>query len=268
MVKHIKPTTEELDEGIKKSLEELDKTETPEESTVTAETTPDAAETVTEETAPVAETVVEPEPKLEVKPEPDYKEKFAAESKENIVLYAKSKKITEAVDQANEAEMPTDEELAKKYPEWDIMDDVQKRLIRESELSTKRFAIIHEATKEFRDIDAWSAKVDTFIGDPKTLTDYPGLDGKQESFTTFANKPSRRSNDFEILVGAFLYNMDVAKKVEPPKKGQMFETGSGGPNEPAKPKNDKISLAEAKVLRETNYSKYKEMLIAGKIADE
>ena len=266
---HTKPTTEELDANINKALQELDAEPIEEDNLVpdVVEPTPDTTPEP-EPPKPVAETVVEPEPAPEVKPEPDYKEKFAAETKENIVLYAKSKKITEAIDQANQTEMPTDEELAEKYPDWDIMDDIQKRLIRESELSTKRFAIIHDATKEFRDIDAWNTKVDTFLTDPKTITDNPGLEGKEDSFRSFAIKPSRRGNDLDVLVGAFLYNMDVAKKTETPKKGQMFETGSGGPNEPAKPKSDKISLAEAKSLRETNYSKYKELLIAGKIAEE
>ena len=53
--------------------------------------------------------------------------------------------------------------------------------------------------------------------------------------------------------------------IEPVKnKGQMFEQGTGGPNNVNKPK-DKISLDEAAILMKTDYKKYAELLKAGKI---
>ena len=62
------------------------------------------------------------------------------------------------------------------------------------------------------------------------------------------------------------FEMD-GDKAKPKKKGKMFEVGSGGPNSKMKPKGDKIFLEEAALLMRTDYKKYKELLLAGKIDD-
>ena len=91
--------------------------------------------------------------------------------------------------------------------------------------------------------------------------DHPELEGKVEDFKLFASKPTRRGVDFEDLIPAFLYN--ESKNKVAPKKGQMFEQGTGGNSKP-KPKGDKISTEEGRLLMNTDYNKFKELLKAGK----
>ena len=123
-----------------------------------------------------------------------------------------------------------------------------------------------KVSKEGRIVEEWNAKVSDFLKDPKNLSKYPVLDGKQEEFQEFAAKPTRRGLDMEDLILAF--TGDLANNPPKKNKGQMFEKGSPGIKDKPKPKDDKISAADAKILRETNYPKWKELLKAGKIRQE
>jgi hypothetical protein len=252
---HVKPTQEELDKGIQDALEELDKPEVPEIPEVPENEPP---------TPP--EPPVEPEAKpSEPEPEVELKKKLSNSARENQVLHARTKKFDEAVDNAAQITDVSDEEAVKEYPEWDVMDDVAKKMAKDSIVNKRRFQMIHEASKEGKNIQEWHDKVDKYLEDPKTLIDNPKLEGKGDDFKIFATKPTRRGLDFEDLTSAFLYEVD--KNAKPKSKGAMFETGSGGPNENPKPKGDKISLMEARSLMKSDYNKYKEYLLAGKIED-
>ena len=280
MVKHKKPTNEELEEGIKKSVEVVENTkdESKVDENVELQEEVEAPidlpieKPVKEEVDEIEkkkkeeEVVEEEEPKSTSEPEPsksvDYKKKFTESTRESQVLFSRNKKLSEAVDQASQMEEPTDEEMTKEFTDWDVMSDTEKRLAKDNIVNNRRFQSIHKATQEGKDILAWNEKVDKYIDDPKVLQDNPDLEGKQDDFKIFASKPTRRGVDFEDLVSAFLFDMSKAIK---PKKGKMFETGSGGPNERAKPKGDKISLAEARTLMKNDYKKYKEFLTQGKI---
>lgn len=272
MAKHKKPTNEELEENIKKTIDEAEKVdEAPEETPVeTPKDVPKEDEVIDLPIEkPVKEEVVEEEPKEEVKEvkeeprvETDYKKKFVESSRESQVLHSRNKKLTEAVDQASQIEEPTDEEMTKDFTDWDVMSDTEKRLAKDNIINKRRFETIHKATQEGKDILAWNEKVDKYIDDPKVLISHPELEGKVDDFKIFATKPTRRGVDFEDLTAAFLYDMS---KVVKTNKGKMFETGTGGPNERPRPKGDKISLSEARVLMKSDYKKYKEFLIAGKI---
>jgi len=278
-MKHKKPTNEELEENIKKSVEKVD--EVVEQVDEPVETPIDLPieKPVKEEIEEIKEKeekeeVEEPskeeviEEKVEEKPkEPeaqvDYKKKFVESSRESQVLYSRQKKLSEAVDQASQVDEPTDEEMVKDFPDWDVMSDTEKRLAKDSIVNKKRFEAIHKASQEGKDILDWNEKVDKFVDDPKTLIDNPELEGKVEDFKIFASKPTRRGVDFADLLSAFFY--DMSKAIKPKSKGKMFETGSGGPNEKIKPKGDKISLSEARTLMKNDYKKYKEYLTKGKI---
>lgn len=251
MEKHTKPTNEELDSNAEKALEEAEALKEKEEPKEEEEPVP--SESPKEE---------EPEEDQEPKPSPeiDYKEKFTESSREAQILHSKNKKINEAIDKAKTIPEPTEEELTKEFPDWELLTDTEKKLAKTSLMATKRFAFLEEVTAESKDIDAWNQKIDSFIDDPKNLTDHPELEGKEAEFKIFATKPTRRGVDFEDLIPAFLYGM---KKT--PSKGKMFETGMGGDKGKAQPKSDKITLDQARKLRTTNYAKYTEYLKAGKI---
>ena len=257
---HTKPTKEELDADIKKSLEE-------------AEALKDQPEPKLDEPAPEPEPVVEPglvvepapepEPVVEPEPEIDYKKRFVESTKEGQILHSKTKKMAEAIDKAGEIPESTDEEMIKEYPDWEIMDEATKKIAKSNTRNERRFAIIAEAHKESKDIEVWHEKVDAFISDPRTLIDNSELEGRETDFRVFATKPTRRGADLKDIVSSFLW--ELGRSVKPASKGQMFPTGSGGPNDRPKPKSDKLSIDEARVLRKNDYPKYVELLKAGKI---
>lgn len=255
---HVKPTKAELEEGIKQSLAELDTPETQE----TAETPEPPKETPEPKETEIKETQEE-EPKVEEE-EVDYRKKFTESSREAQVLYSKNKKMAEAIERAGEVAEPTDDELKAEYAEWEDMSDFERRIAKENLINKRRFDAISEATKDFKDMDAWNGKVDDFLADPETLVKYPELDGLVEEFKIFTAKPTRRGVDFDDLISAFLFEREKI----PGKKGRMFETGSSGGTDKPQPKSDKISTAESMRLRQTDYKKYLEFLRAGKIEND
>lgn len=264
MPKHVKPTSEELEANTKKAAEELEAMD--EESKEEVEEKEEEEETKEKETEKETEEKTEekPEEKEEVEEVEeenlDYKKKFVESAREAQILHAKNKKINEALEKAVKSPEPEENELKKEYSDWDVMSDFEKKLARDNFRNTKRFQALEQIAVEGKNLEEWQTKVDGFIDDPKTLVDNPLLDGKQDDFKLFATKPTRRGLDFEDLVSAFLYN---ASKKPKSKKGGMFETGSGGTN--VKSKSSKLSAKEAKTLRETDYGKYKELLLAGKL---
>ena len=210
-------------------------------------------------------------PKEEVKPqaeveqkseEPDYKKKFVESTRESQILASRNRKMTEVLEQADQIPDPTPEELKAQFPDWELIDPVQQTLIKDSIKNKKIFSMLGQVTKEARDIEAWNAKVDEFVGDPKTLIQYPDLEGKQDELKVYATKATRRGVDFEDIVASFLFS---ESKNKPKNKGSMFQAPTPGPSAPVKPKSDKISMAEAMVLKQTNYRKYRELLVARKI---
>ena len=86
-----------------------------------------------------------------------------------------------------------------------------------------------------------------------------------EEFKVFASKKTRRGVNFDTLVSAFLYD---SASSQPKNKGAMFPKGTGGDNKKTTVNDGTISLADGELLRKTNYPKYKEMLLSGKIRNE
>ena len=264
MTKHVKPTTEELEAGAMEKLAEVEAMMAKEEKKDDVEVIAEEEQRREEDHKALEEARKEEKP--EIKPiDPDYKEKFRQSSKEALVLHAKAEqteKMNKAIEEADAIKDIPEDVIKKDYPEWDDMTQTEQRLAKETYISNKRWEAVHTASQVGKDITVWNDKVDGFIGDPKTLVDIPELEGRVDDFKIFAMQPSRRNVDFDTLVAAFLY--DVTKNTQP-KKGKMFEEGTGGDNEKPKPKSDKITPEQARTLRKENYPKYKELLLAGKI---
>lgn len=191
-----------------------------------------------------------------------YKKKFSESSREAQKLSAKNRVINRALIDAEDAPEPTEEELAAEFEGWDVMTDTEKGLAKETVISRNWRQTISKAKEQATKIEKWNDSVEDFIDDPKTFIDMPALEGKTEQFKEFATREENNSVPLKTLVGAFLYE-NSTKKVE--HKGRMFENGSGGPNEKPQPKSGKISLEDARKLRETNYDKWKEMSSKGLI---
>lgn len=245
-------------EDIKEEVDKVINTpeETPENPTPEPVIEPEIEEEIEE--VEEQEEPKKPEEKEELPPEPDYKEKFVNSTREAQVLASKNKKITEVIEQAASLDEPTDEEMTKSYPDWDLMTDSERRLAKDSVLSKKKFALIHNAILETKKVDEWVAKVDEFVEDPKTITDNPALEGKEADFRAFCLKPTRRGVDFEDLVNSFLFTV----KPEQKHTGSLLETATGGPKE-NKPKE--LTVEEISMIRRNDPKKYKELIKQGKV---
>lgn len=265
MPSHQKPTKEELEAQEAAAIEEAEKLEDspPEEESTDESGTPIISDSPPTDDVPEDET---PEVEEEVEPSKElYKKKASASARENQKIYAKNRVINQALVQADDIPDPTDEELTREYPDWELMSDVEKTLAKETVISRNWRKVISEAKEQATKIEKWNESVDTFVEDPKTLVDNPDLEGKTEEFKTFATDEANNSVPFKILISAFLHDHSAGKQ---PNKGRMFERGSGGPNDKPIPKSDKITLEEARKIRETDYSKYKELLMSGKIESD
>lgn len=267
---NLNPDPQNADKALEETLAELDKPETPETPETPIDETPpdDAAETPDEkpsdEKPADEEAEAGGEEELDAEQE-DYKKRYSDSTREAAILAAKLKKQNEALEQAGNIPQPTEEEMRTEFPEWDEMSATEHRLATDSVWNTRRFGLIEGVSKETKDIEAWNSKVDTFTEDPKSLIAYPRLEGKIEGFKAFCAKETRRGVDFEDLVSSFLFRVDSDRK---PKKGQMFERPTAGANTTPKPVNTKLSVEESAKLMETDYNKWQEMLMAGKLSAE
>jgi len=266
MVKHKQPTKQELDDQIEATKEELDKQEQ-EDVETEAESDDSDVETEAEEKDEESEEEVKDEKveeesgeKVKTEDSPNYKKKFVDSSRENQKIYAKNRKLNEAIDVAGDIKEPTDKEMKKEYGDWEDMSDFEKKMAKDSIISSRRFEMIEKASEEGKKIDKWNEKVDGFIEDPQTLIDTPELEGKQEEFKIFATEETNNSVSFKVLVSAFLHEQSKSKVKN---KGKMFPTGSGGPAKKSKPKL--LTVDQGRALMKSNYSEYKKKLLAGKI---
>src|SRR3990167_1182439 len=269
-----KPTPEELDSKIKeaeKAAEELegrqqipqDENEETPEPEVTPEPEEEPEETP-EEKPEEAEPSEEEKEALQKKLDAE-KKKSSASARENQKIYAKNRVISKALADAEDVPEPTEEELVKEYPDWDVMSDIEKTFAKETVISRNWRKVISEAKQQATKIEKWNESVEEFVDDPKNLIDIPELEGKTQEFKEFATQESNNSVPMNILVSAFLHENSANRQ---PNKGRMFEKGTGGPNDKPQSKDGSITLEESRKLRETNYDLWKEKLAAGKIKSD
>ena len=271
---HHKPTKEELKIQEAEALAEVEKLEKEPEKVEEPEEEPEVAEETKpqQDSPPFVEetpaTQVEEDKKQEPQADPSkelYKKKFSESSRENQKIYAKNRVITKALVDADDVAEPTEEELVKEYPDWDIATENERIALKEALISKRFRTTIAQAKEQATKIEKWNDSVDEFIENPITLNENPDLEGKQEEFRIFAKQEAHNSVPYKLLVSAFLHDYSTTKKVN---KGKMFEKGLGGANERVEPKGDTLTLEEARILRETNYPLWKEKLMAGKIKSD
>lgn len=205
----------------------------------------------------------EPTPSL---PDVNLKKRYKESGKEANILLERNKAVNDAIQKATNLPEPTEEELTKEEPDWEIMSDQEKKVAKEMFINKRFRAYIAEATKQFVDIDAWRDEIETFVASEKNLKDYPELVGKEGLFKEYASRIQYKGTPFEVLVPAFLNGYNQSKPQ--PHKGEMFPSGSGGPNHKPELKSDKLTLAQGQALMKTDFQKYKKLLRDGKIADE
>lgn len=284
MTDHVKPSQEELLNNINTTLAQLSepsitKDEPAEQKEVKAvETTQEESkqEVQVEEKQEEPEKQEATEEKVEeVKAEEtetqddsdvvDYKKKYVDSSREAQKLFAEKRKISEALEKVSTQEPPTEEDLKKEYPEWDELSDFEKRMATENLVNKRIIQSLDQVTQESKEIEKWYEVVNTFAQNPKTLLNYPELEGKIEDFKAFASDKSRRKTDFKDIVGSFLYTWTQSHTKR--SKGKMFEDGRGGPKTKPQTSPGKMSFADAQVLRNSNYDEYKRLMLSGAIEE-
>lgn len=280
MPDHKKPTPEEIAADLERTIQVLDEKHEDTENNQNEDEFKEASsdevkEDVKDESSNENDEVEEvtPEEKKEIDdslaeketPEEDITKKYRESSAEAKELAAEEKRMSEAFLEANNLPLPNEDELKLEYPEWDIMSDTEKRLAKDNLINKKRFEVLNKASEERRVVDQWNTKVDEYLENPKTFIHNPELEGKEEAFKTYAKDKTRRNSNFGLVVSAFLHDYEKTKVHH---KGQMFETGSGGDKEVAKPKSDKISVEESAKLQQTDYNKWRRLLQEGKLANQ
>ena len=264
MPQHKKPTQEELDAATKKAVEEAERlAEKPEKTTPDPEPEPSKPDPEPEPEPEPSQPAPEPTPAPEPSPAVDYKEKFRYSSREAQKVVAVNRKINQAID--TEIPDPTNEEMVKFYPEWDVMDETSRKIAKDGVVTKTFMARIVQAREESKKIEKWVEDVDKFADDPQLLIDHPELEGKLDDFKVFSTQDIHNNVPLKLLVSAFLH--ETQSKPRPVKKGEMFPTGSGGPNDHPKPPDNKISFEDGQTLKNSDYKKYTQYLREGRIAE-
>jgi hypothetical protein len=242
--------------------------QTPEQGTELENVTPqenveiETPQTPSEEVEPAKEPQEQPSPEPQTPAAPDYKQKFVDSQREAILLAERNKVKEAQIESLTKQDTPTDEAMRNLYPEWDKLDDYNKRvLIRQETIAMQNAA----TRKEQQDILARQRlddEVESVMDDPK----FSKLKGREAEFKRFALKPANRGLSAEVIAKAFLFDADESSPAPQPQvTREALPTGSGGPREPLKPK--KISIEDAAVIRKTDFKRYKELLDTNQIEE-
>ena len=206
----------------------------------------------------------QPSPEPQTPPGYVPKDKFVASAQESILNAERVKVANAQIESLTKQDTPTDEAMRQLYPEWDNLDDYNKRvLIRQETIARQNAA----TRKEQQDLAArlrLEDEVDSVLDDPK----FSKLKGREAEFKRFALKPSNRGLSADVIAKAFLFDAEDETPPAPtpePMPNEALPTGSGGPRGPIKPK--KISIEEAAEIRKTDYKRYKELLDSNQIEE-
>lgn len=238
---------------------EKENIQTPEEGTEQEELTP---EKETSEEATGSE-VIEPEPeKKPSEPVVDYKIKFGKSTAENQILNERIKKLESRLGLITSDETPTDTEMKEKYPYWDEMMDLEKKLAINQAILERRVNKTSLSILEMAEEKRWNEEFDRFLEKAEILNQFPGLKGKEKDFREYAKKPTHKGMDLEVIAKAFLYNPEKEPAKEKVLSKPVLEKGSGGGGQPPK---TGMSPEEIKLLRVQDPKLYNLYVKQGKI---
>lgn len=236
-------------------------TGTPEEVTDTT-STDEAQNPSTEETEQAS-----PDAQPQEQPEP-YKEKFVNSQRESILNHERVKVANARIDQLTKQDTPTDEAMKQLYPEWDELNPITKTALIKTEAAEMRARRIEAQQQEILDRQKLTDELEAVMEKPE----FSKLSGKEAEFKRFAMKKENRGISAEVLARAFLFDgSDDPAPISTPTpqpvapKAEGLPAGSGGPRGP---QNKKISLAEARTIRQTDNKRYMELVKAGQIDDD
>jgi len=231
--------------------------QTPPEGTEPENETPQTQETETPET-PIEPQEPETPTAQPAQPEPqppvDYKDKFVHSQREAILANERANVARSQLESLTKQDTPTDEAMRKLYPEWDQLDDYNKKVVMRQEATNMRQARIEAQQQELSDRLKLEDEIEQIIDNPK----FTKLKGKEADFKRFAMRPANRGLSAEVIAKAFLFDAEDETPPAPSPKTEALPAGSGGPRDSLKPK--KVSLEEAAQIRKTDYKRYMELV--------
>ena len=191
----------------------------------------------------------------------DYKTKFSESTRENQRILEEAaelkRKNAELEDQLEESQRTlSDRELKEKYPNWEFMDEEERKKAQEDLEKEKRLKIL-EAKEKWRD---------DYRKLTKETKEKIEAKGGEEAFKDFACSPENvGQKNLENLAKQFLYEEPKPETppVEPEKKPGL-EPGIGGPKTPFTPKKG-YTAEEAAEMRKKDARKYNKLVAEGRM---
>jgi len=213
----------------------------------------------------VVETPTEPtpeQPSSQPEPEP-YKEKFKESAKEGILLNERVKVRDAQIESLTKQDTPTDEAMRQVYPAWDGLDDFTKGVLIKQETQEMKQRRMEARQQEIDSRQKLEDELDAVVENSEFALK---LKGKETDFKRFARNPKNRGIAAETLAKAFLFDAeDESPPAKPTPMKEALPAGSGGPRGDLKPK--KISIEEARKIRETDYKRYIELVKTNQIEE-
>lgn len=234
--------------------------QTPEEEEFGSGVEPQTPEEPVEGTQPEGQTGQTPDEEVGTPSEPgteeDYKKKFSESTREAQRLLEKLKEEQRRREELESklaqraGETISESVLAKKYPDWDLLDPVEKdRLIKEEEREM-RLARLEEEIAWQKDYMAVSRK-------------FPQLSKVEDEFKEFVYRPENKGASLVTLAKSFLFDRKelVEPKPSPQPKRKGLEKATGG----TRVVSTEMSREDIERLRKTDYKRYVKLLKQGRI---
>ncbi len=208
------------------------------------------AQQLVEPEPPPAQPEPQPQPPAPpAEPQPDFQEKYRQSSREAQNLIAKNNQAQARIEQLTNINI-TEDELRSLYPDWDQMNDLEKRAFRATALANKKATQAINIALDLQEQRAWE---DDFA---KVLKANPALAGREEAFKQYCYKPSHKNVSIDTLVKAFLFDFPAQQTpVVQPSNG--LERGSGGPRENT---GEEYSEEQLSQIRVSDPKRYRQIL--------
>src|SRR3990167_1161298 len=249
------------EEGKKESEDSLEIEETPEEET--------PKETIIEE-APIEEEVPEEELEepapasqpVQIKNElPSADDRYREAGQEAMILNSKLKKVAETMEEAESIPEPTVDELkeyAKQMGEdYENLDVFAQNMLKENLQNKRRFGKVAGLFTEEKKIGEWVKKVEDFVDLESTTQTYPDLENNKDDFIKYCSKKSHIGADLELLIAGFMWKQPVKKSSQ---GSVLLPSGKGGAGQPKNIKPTELTEDDAKVYRQKDPKKYKQLI--------
>ncbi len=192
----------------------------------------------------------EPQPEPPTPHAPDFQEKFRQSSREAQNLIAKNNQAQARIDQLTNINI-TENELRSLYPDWDTMNDIEKRAFKETALANKKANQAMNLVLDLTEKNAWETDF------AKTLKANPALAGREQTFKEYCYKPSHKTVPIDVLVKSFLFDFPATPAAPAPTPG--LERGSGGPR--GGEGNGEITEDQLAQIRVSDPKRYRQILM-------